>query len=67
MWRQALEPNRVTHSALISACGAGQELRRAFDVCAEMRRRALETDMVTYSALISACGEGQELRGTFDV
>ena len=57
----------VTYSALISACGKGQELPRAFDVCAELRRRALETDMVTYCALISACGEGQELRGTFDV
>ena len=59
MLRQALEPNMVTYSALISACGKGQELRRTFDVCEEMRRQALEPDMVTYSALISACGKGQ--------
>ena len=57
----------VTYSALISACEKGQELRRAFDVCAEMRRQALEPNMVTYSASISACGQGQELRRAFDV
>ena len=38
MLRQALELNMVTYSALISACEKGQELRRAFDVCAELRR-----------------------------
>ena len=64
---QALEPDMVTYSALISACGKGQELRRALNVCAEMWRQALEPDMVTYSALISACGEGQKLHGAFDV
>ena len=47
MLRYALEPNMVTYNALISACGKGQELRRAVDVCAEMRRQALEPDMVT--------------------
>ena len=60
MLRYALEPNMVTYNALISACGKGQELRRAVDVCAEMRRQALEPNMVTYSGLISACGKGQE-------
>ena len=44
----------VTYSALISACGKGQELCRAFDVCVEMGCQALEPDTVTYSALISA-------------
>ena len=57
----------VTYSAVISACEQGQELRRAFDVCAEMRRQALEPNMVTYSALISACEKGQGLRRAFDV
>ena len=57
----------VNYNALISACGKGQELRRAFDVCAEMMRQALESDMVTYDALISACGKGRELRQAFDV
>ena len=52
----------VTYSAVVSACEQGQELRRAFDVCAEMRRQALEPDMVINSAVISACEKGQELR-----
>ena len=55
---QALEPTLVTDSAVISACEKGQELRRAFDVCAEMLRQALEPNMVTYSAVISACEKG---------
>ena len=57
----------VNYNALISACGTGQELRRAFDVCAEMMRKARESGMVNYNALISACGKGRELRRALDV
>ena len=55
---QALEPTLVTYSAVISACEKGQELRRAFDVCAEMLRQAREPTLVTYSSVISACEKG---------
>ena len=56
-----------SYSVLISACETGQELCRAFDVCAEMRRQALEPNMVTYSALINAWEQGPELCWAFDV
>ena len=52
---QALEPNMVTYHALISACGEGRELRRAFDVCEAMLRQARRPNMVSCSALVSAC------------
>ena len=56
----------VTYSALISACGEGQELRGA--MTSERRCCSkLWSPQVTYNALISACGEGQELRRAFDV
>ena len=58
MLRQALEPTLVTYSAVINACEQGQELRWAFDVCAEMLRQALEPILVTSSDVISACEKG---------
>ena len=46
MLRQALEPDMVSYSALISACEKGDELRWAFDVCVAMLRQALQPNMV---------------------
>ena len=58
MMRQALEPNMVTYNVLISACGKGRELRRAFDVCADMLRQARKPNLVSFKASISACEKG---------
>ena len=67
MLRQALKPDIFSYSALISACEKGQELRRAFDVCAAMLRQGMKPNMVSYSALTSACEKGKEMRRGFEV
>ena len=64
---QALEPTLVTYSAVISACEKGQELRRAFDVCAVMLRQALQPNIASYRTSISASANDQELRRAIDV
>ena len=46
MLRQALEPDMVSYSALISACEKGDELRWAFDVYAAMLRPALLPSLI---------------------
>ena len=49
----------VSYGAVIGACEKGKELRRAFDVRADMLRPDLLPGMVRYSGVISARGEGQ--------
>ena len=67
MLRQTVETDIVSYNAVISACEKGQELHRAFGVCAEMLHQAPTPDTVSYRALISASEKGQELRRAFDV
>ena len=53
----------VSYSAGLSACETGEELRRAFYVCAAMMRQALKPDVVSYSARRSACVTGNQMLG----
>ena len=53
MLRQALKPDMVSYSALISACEKGKEMRRTFDVCAAILRQAMKPNMVSYNALVT--------------
>ena len=55
MQNLALEPNVITHNALISACDKGNKADLALDVFAEMQHKGLKLDATTYSAVISAC------------
>ena len=52
MLRQTVEPDIVSYNAVISACEKGQELRRAFGVCAEMLRQALAPNKDSYRAFL---------------
>ena len=48
--RQAMKPNSLSYSALVSACEKGTEMRRSFDVSADMLRQAAGPNSVSYSA-----------------
>ena len=57
MLRQALEPDMVSYSALISACEKGDELPWAFDVYAAMLRPALVPSLIRVVGPRSGLGD----------
>ena len=65
MLRQAMKPNMVSYSALISCCAKGKKTHRAFDVWVAMLRQALKPNMAGYRAVISASEKGKETRWAF--
>ncbi|CAE8698292.1 unnamed protein product, partial [Polarella glacialis] len=57
---EALEPNAVTHAALLSACAKGQQWSRSLSLLAQLRRPStgghpVLLDVVVFGAAISAC------------
>lgn len=58
MRARGLEPNRVTYSALINACGRAGQLARAFQTLDEMVGAGIEPNVITWTTLIDACGKG---------
>lgn len=52
-------PNAITHNALASAFGKGEQLVQALGVFEAMRCQALVPDAITYNALVSACEKGK--------
>ena len=59
MPQKYLQPDTITYSVTITACGKGSALK----LLVEMRRAGVAADTVTYSAAISACEEGQQWQG----
>lgn len=59
MRAQGLEPNRVTYSTLINACGRAGQLARAFQTLDEMVSAGIEPNVITWTTLIDACGKGK--------
>ena len=57
MLRQALKPDKVNYSALISAWEKGEELRWAFDVYAAMLRPALVPSLIRDMHLRGGLGD----------
>merc|ERR1711966_224535 len=53
-----IDPNVVTYSAAISACGKSGQWKTALLLLKEMRGADLTPNVITYSAAISACEKG---------
>ena len=68
MLRQAMKPNMVSYSTLISACEKGKEMRRAFGGCEDMQVASWASVQCAHSALSGpglAGAEGQGPRGAW--
>jgi pentatricopeptide repeat protein len=60
MREHGIEPNVITYSVAISACGKGSKWERALELLSEMRERRIDPNAITYSAAISACEKGSQ-------
>ena len=60
-------PNVITYSALISACGKGEQPERARKFFEEMKQQGVVPNVITYSALISACEKGNQLQQALEI
>ena len=58
MQQKGLQPDLITYSTVISACGNGGDAERALQLFVEMQQKGLQPDVITYTAVISACGKG---------
>eukprot|EP00959_Pyramimonas_sp_CCMP1952_P279818 5850370-Pyramimonas_sp.AAC.1 len=52
MTAQGVNPNTITYSALINACGKSKKWEKAMEVFALMKEKGVEANIFTYSALI---------------
>ena len=55
MKSRSVEPDVISFSAAISACGAGGQWERALSLLEEMRTRGVEPNVYSFNATISAC------------
>ncbi|CAK0841049.1 unnamed protein product [Prorocentrum cordatum] len=55
-----VEPNVFSYSAVVGACGKGEQWQLALALLSEMLQARLETDVISYSAGISACEKGEQ-------
>ena len=60
MQLQAVVPNVITYSTLISAFGKGKQAERALELRGAMQWQGVVPEVITYDALISACGKGKK-------
>eukprot|EP00959_Pyramimonas_sp_CCMP1952_P412627 8646518-Pyramimonas_sp.AAC.1 len=60
MLEAKLEPDDISYSAGISACGKAEQWQRALVLLSEMREAKLEPTVISYSAGISACEKGEQ-------
>ena len=54
MQQQGLQPNVITYSAVVSACGKCEIPERALQLFDEMQQQGLEPNVIIYTAVIGA-------------
>ena len=67
MQLQGLQPNVITYSAVVSACGKCRMPLRALQLFDEMQQQGFEPNLITYIAVSSACGKGRMPKGALQL
>ncbi|CAK0844829.1 unnamed protein product [Prorocentrum cordatum] len=59
---ERLEPDVISFSAGIRACGKGEQWQRALALFGELWDSKMEPDVITYGTVISSCGKCEQWR-----
>ena len=55
-----MEPDTVSYSSAISACGNRAKWERTVVLLDEMRRWHVELDVISFTASVTACGKDEQ-------